>query len=301
MTNLQIFDRDKKVAEIAPDESGAVRLIFPQSIEEEIKGKVFTVFTEIKISKPESQVKELTEGYEQKGYKVYKAEDENKPPVSEKREASPEQKREVAFLHESNLIEHVTEITYEEMLDALVEDKFGGHVSAWRFAKTLAEDKTPLTPEYVCQMQKLITDEQSKFQQHFIAPKYRGKMRDCLVSIGGNIVDVPKEEDYKEFFRKLNGNIKQIKRDDLEGVLKLAAQSHLEYEKMHPFVDGNGRTGRLIVNYILEYFGYSPLVCTSVDKKRYYLGFMVEDIKDTSKMEEYFLEQYKLNKETFHA
>jgi len=135
--------------------------------------------------------------------------------------------------------------------------------------------------------------EQSEYERHFLKPKYRGKLRDSLVSIGGKIKQPVSEQEFSDFFGRLNGKMAKIQRNDLDAILRLAAQSHLEYEKLRPFVDGNGRTGRLIVNYILGYFSYPPFVFTSDAKNDYYECFQIEDIDDTSKMEKYFLEKYK--------
>lgn len=39
----------------------------------------------------------------------------------------------------------------------------------------------------------------------------------------------------------------------------VAAWFHAAYERIHPFADGNGRTGRLLLNYLLERWGYPPI------------------------------------------
>jgi hypothetical protein len=295
MQNLAIYDKGKKVAEISPDTSGAIRLIFPAKIEDDTRKKVFDVFAGIKIQGVETQVQDLTRGYESHGYRVENVDgdqqSDNKP---EAREATPIQEREADFMYESNLIERVFDIPREKILRDLVEDKVGGHVSAWRLAKALGAQKAPLKPEHVCLMQKLITDEQSEFPEHFLAPKHRGKVRDDLVMIGGHVKFPPAEKDYRDLFRRLNEEIRKLDPKDTEAILKFAADKHLEYENMHPFADGNGRSGRLIVNYIMEYFGLPALVFTSNDKRRYYMGF-----DGDGEMEKYFLEQYKRNNDTY--
>ncbi len=49
-----------------------------------------------------------------------------------------------------------------------------------------------------------------------------------------------------------------------------AAYFHAKFENMHPFADGNGRTGRLIMNYILLLNGHPPIIIHEEDRKRYY-------------------------------
>ncbi len=51
------------------------------------------------------------------------------------------------------------------------------------------------------------------------------------------------------------------------------ARFHLEFEGIHPFIDGNGRTGRLILNLELIRNGYPAINIKFTDRKRYYNAF----------------------------
>ena len=55
--------------------------------------------------------------------------------------------------------------------------------------------------------------------------------------------------------------------------IESAAMFHLKFEGIHPFVDGNGRTGRLILNLFLMQNGYPPINVKFADRKRYYDAF----------------------------
>jgi len=50
----------------------------------------------------------------------------------------------------------------------------------------------------------------------------------------------------------------------------IAFNFHLEYLKIHPFYDGNGRTGRLLMNLILISFGYPPVLLNEESRENYY-------------------------------
>ncbi len=47
------------------------------------------------------------------------------------------------------------------------------------------------------------------------------------------------------------------------------AKIHCRFEQIHPFLDGNGRTGRLILNLILVRLGYPPMVIYKRDREKY--------------------------------
>lgn len=51
------------------------------------------------------------------------------------------------------------------------------------------------------------------------------------------------------------------------------ARFHLEFEGIHPFIDGNGRTGRLLLNLELIRAGFPPINVKFTDRKRYYDAF----------------------------
>lgn len=57
---------------------------------------------------------------------------------------------------------------------------------------------------------------------------------------------------------------------EYENVFEKMADMHLQYERIHPFADGNGRTGRLLLNYELLRQGYAPIVIPKEERTRYF-------------------------------
>ena len=64
------------------------------------------------------------------------------------------------------------------------------------------------------------------------------------------------------------------------------AALHCRFERIHPFLDGNGRTGRLILNLILVRHGYPPAIIYKRDRARYLRALQRADTGDASALGE---------------
>jgi Fic family protein len=62
-----------------------------------------------------------------------------------------------------------------------------------------------------------------------------------------------------------------------DNVMEALAVAHAEFERIHPFLDGNGRTGRLIVNLILVRMGYPPLIIYKRQRSKYLVALRLAD------------------------
>ena len=86
--------------------------------------------------------------------------------------------------------------------------------------------------------------------------------------IGASPEDV--QEEISELLEELN---------DIPGekVLTAAAYFHAKFENIHPFADGNGRVGRLVMNYWLILNDHPPVIIHEEDRKGYYDALEVWD------------------------
>lgn len=75
--------------------------------------------------------------------------------------------------------------------------------------------------------------------------------------------------------------------------LMKAAIFHGRFEKIHPFEDGNGRTGRMLINVILISNGYPPLIIRKSQRISYFHALEASDARHIGNLERFLLERYK--------
>lgn len=68
--------------------------------------------------------------------------------------------------------------------------------------------------------------------------------------------------------------------------MELLAQAHVGFEQVHPFLDGNGRTGRLLLNLVLARLGYAPAIIQKRERPRYLDALRAADTGNTGPLAE---------------
>ncbi len=111
-------------------------------------------------------------------------------------------------------------------------------------------------------------------------PDIAGELRDYSVRVGN--YRAPDWQDIKQLLEDLFKN-----QDTEQHPVELAARMHYRFEKIHPFGDGNGRVGRLLMNAILWNNNYPPLIIQYKNRKSYYNAFQSEE-----KFINYFIRRY---------
>lgn len=113
-----------------------------------------------------------------------------------------------------------------------------------------------------------------------IAGRFRKQYE--YVRVGKHVAPAP-----EHVVRMVEVLIDEYKSNHDANVFTKIAQFHLQFETIHPFCDGNGRIGRVLINLQLQEFGYPNIIIRDKEKQVYYKTFLhFRDTKSTKQMEQ---------------
>ncbi|MDP2681731.1 MAG: Fic family protein [Deltaproteobacteria bacterium] len=189
-------------------------------------------------------------------------------------------------VYNSNAIENST-LTLEETEKILLQidlDRFITEREIFE-AKNLAQvvsyiDKRANERELILEVILLLHKMLISNIRDDIAGRFRNNNE--YVRVGNHIAPNP-----KEITDRLEKMLAEYNATSHKNIIKRIAKLHLTFEYVHPFVDGNGRIGRVINNYLLIREGFVPINIKFIDRKKYYEEFKEFDEKGkTAIMEE---------------
>lgn len=176
----------------------------------------------------------------------------------------------VEYTHDSNAIEGNT-LTLSEtalVLQGVTIDQKPlkdhleaiGHRDAFRYLCDRVAEGADLDEWFIRELHSLVLADR---------PLESGAYRKIAVRILGAVHTPPDPVSVPDEMRALVARLRKSRRHPVER----AALFHILFEAVHPFVDGNGRTGRLLLNFILMKHGYPPVNVKFADRRRYYDAF----------------------------
>lgn len=135
-----------------------------------------------------------------------------------------------------------------------------GHKEAFDFVQDLVKDQVPLSESIIKQIHYLVLADKKDD---------RGVYRRVPVKIMG-----AKHEPVQPYLiQPKMEQLLEAYRSSTEHMIPRLARFHIEFEGIHPFIDGNGRTGRLLVNLELMKAGFPPIDIKFTDRMAYYNAF----------------------------
>lgn len=134
------------------------------------------------------------------------------------------------------------------------------HKDAIEFVEKLVNKKAKIDILAIRQIHALILTK--------IDNKEAGKYRNISVRISGSSHKPPESISVPHLMADFNKWL-QSKKSQVN-IIEYAALAHFKLVHIHPFVDGNGRTARLLTNLILIKHGFPPAVILKLDRRRYY-------------------------------
>jgi len=177
-------------------------------------------------------------------------------------------------VYNSNAIENST-LTLEETEKILLEMEVSRDVSVREVfeAKNLARvieyirkrsQEQPIDKEMILLLhQMLIGGSNDEFAGRF-------RVTGEYVRVGAHIAPAPERVE-----RMIGSIITEYSHESTEYFLDKIAKFHLEFETIHPFCDGNGRIGRVMINYQLLRAGFPMIIIRNKEKKAYYESFPI--------------------------
>ncbi len=135
-----------------------------------------------------------------------------------------------------------------------------GHKEAFDFVSELVKANVPISESIIKQIHYLVLADKKED---------RGVYRRVPVRIMG-----AQHEPVQPYL--ILPKMEQLLRDfaeSTEHIVTKLARFHIEFESIHPFIDGNGRTGRLLVNLELMKAGFPPIDIKFTDRIAYYNAF----------------------------
>ncbi len=188
----------------------------------------------------------------------------------------------IDFTYNSNAIEGNT-LTFQETALILKEGitinekplkehlEAVGHKDAFYYIEELVKEKVELSEKVIKDIHSLVLMDK---------PQDRGRYRRIPVTISGAVHEPVQPYLVPVLMEQLINEYNQEMKD--RHIIEKVSLFHLKFESIHPFIDGNGRTGRLLLNLELMKEGYPPINIKFKDRRKYYDCFSDYHLKNAN-------------------
>jgi Fic family protein len=161
-----------------------------------------------------------------------------------------------------------------------------GHNEAINWVLDLVKGDRPLSESFIRQIHQLLLKE--PYEVDAITPD--GKPTKKRVHVGeykktpnhvktvtGEIFRFATPEETPAKMTDLLNWYRSKTEEETVNPIFVAAEFHYKFIRIHPFDDGNGRTARIIMNFVLMKYGFPPTIIKTEDKENYFAALRLAD------------------------
>ncbi|MDX2189619.1 MAG: Fic family protein [Bacteroidota bacterium] len=164
--------------------------------------------------------------------------------------------------------------------------EISGHNEAVEWILDIVKEDRPLTQNFIRELHKLILKE--PYEKKAISPDgnlivrkieigvYKNQPNHVLLPSGEIFYFASPEETPAKMHDLLEWYLNEKSKKVLHPLI-LAAEFHYKFIRIHPFDDGNGRTARILMNFILMQYGFPPVIIKTGEKENYFAALRQAD------------------------
>ncbi len=184
----------------------------------------------------------------------------------------------ILFAYNSGKIEN-TSVTYNDTKEIFENGRIIGYTGdvkalfeqtnqklCYEALKKKIISKDPVSLPLIREIHMILTAGTYDERRFIVNEERPGEFKRHDYAVGVNDVGAAPEDVENE----LSELIEMINENSRKDPLRLGAYFHARFEYIHPFADGNGRTGRTLLNYLLMINGHPPMIIYDEDKRLYY-------------------------------
>ena len=206
----------------------------------------------------------------------------------------------ILFAYHSGKMEN-SEVYYHDTREIFKERRVSGYTGnpgalfeiqnqklCYEYIKPKLQEKEPISIKLVKNVHAVMTGGVYDEQRYIMHGERPGefKKNDYVTTL--TEVGSPPEDVVHDMIKLLD----DITKFEYRGILKVGAYFHARFEHIHPFAKGNGRVGRMLLNYFLMIYNHPPLIIHEEDKHDYLRALECYDrMRDVEPMHVFLKEQ----------